>query len=182
MNLIAGAFAGLGMLFGGLFGGHHGDMGMGQQNPEASSSPRQFMGTSTPDHMGERAPGVLGKVVSVSGTTIIMNGRSDVPRMMGGMGTSTMSNKSMEGMATTTYTVDASSAKIIKFGTRTASSTPLTISDIKAGDNILVVGSVSGTTITATTIADGLPMRPMMRPLSGAMMGRGRMGGTTSDK
>lgn len=56
--------------------------------------------------------------------------------------------------ATTTYTVDASSATITKgIGTST---TAIAVSGITVGDRLVVQGTVSGTAITATTIRDGL--------------------------
>ncbi|MEI7777030.1 MAG: hypothetical protein WCI52_00230 [bacterium] len=51
--------------------------------------------------------------------------------------------------ATTTYTIDASAAKIIKSGSATT-----TISDIVVGDKILVKGNISGTNVSAETITD----------------------------
>ena len=156
MNLLASALTGFGMLFGGLlghFGPMHGDMG--------STSP-EHMGTSTLSNYHRPAPGIVGKVVSISGTTIMVNGRVQ------------------EGeMASTTYSVDASAAKFISFHLHgTASSTPITISDVKDGDLVLVMGTVSGTAVTAKTVVDGLPPHfkigpPMMR--DGHMMQDGHM-------
>jgi hypothetical protein len=47
-----------------------------------------------------------------------------------------------------TYTVDASSAKIVK-GNATS-----TISNISAGDRVIVQGAVNGTAITASSVVD----------------------------
>ena len=164
MNLLAGVFAGVGMLFAGLFG-HHAAM----NNDASSTRPgdhgdHMMMGSSTPeggDHMdgmmGSSTPAVIGKVVSVSGTTLTVSGHSG------------------PDTATTTYTVDASSAKIMK-GKPTATSTPATISDVAVGDNVLVIGTASGTTVTAKVIVDGLPPQRMMNP---SMKPGMHMGSTT---
>jgi hypothetical protein len=54
---------------------------------------------------------------------------------------------------TTTYTIDATSAKITKKMGK-AAPTVITISDIKVGDRLLVKGTITGTTISATNITD----------------------------
>ena len=88
--------------------------------------------------------GVFGTVEAIDGTTITVDGRQ---------GTST---------ATTTYSVDASNAKVIK-GTAT---TTASISDISVGDRVVVQGTVnSDDTVIATTIIDGR--------VAGMMGGRG---------
>ena len=64
----------------------------------------------------------------------------------------------------TVYSVDASSATIEKFSAPAAGSTTrptpttVTVSAITVGDNVMVQGTVSGTTITATKITDGQMM------------------------
>mgnify|MGYP001589157875 CR=1 FL=1 len=60
------------------------------------------------------------------------------------------------GQDGTTYTVDTSKAKITRgFGPNTEA---LTLADIKVGDKIGVMGTISGTNITAKTIIDGVGM------------------------
>ncbi|HTP57197.1 MAG TPA: DUF5666 domain-containing protein [Candidatus Paceibacterota bacterium] len=79
--------------------------------------------------------GVVGTVASVNGTTLTVTGRA--PK---------------NGTATT-YTVDASGATVTKNG---ASST---VSAIAVGDTVMVQGTVNGTSVTATTIRDGMPAK-----------------------
>lgn len=73
-------------------------------------------------------PAAMGKVTAVSGSSITI----------------------VDNRASTTYTVDASSATFLKDRGATAS-----LADIAVGDMIGVHGTVSGTTITATTIHEG---------------------------
>jgi len=126
------------------------------------------MATSTQPHWGDSAAttswqggevrmmqGVFGTVSAVDGTTLTVLGRS------------------ASSTATTTFSVDASNARIVKnSATSTAS-----IGDIQIGDRILVQGPVTGTSVVAKIIIDGLPARmmegrkPALRP--------GMMGSTT---
>jgi hypothetical protein len=146
LNLVAGAFMGVAAFFHGLIGGHP---------PMASSTPPHWGGsaTSTPWEAGEgmrMMPGVFGTVSAVDGTSLTVLGRS------------------ASSTATTTFSVDASSAKVIKGpATSTAS-----VADIQVGDKVIVQGPVSGTSVTAKLIIDGLPPR-------GAMGEPGRMGTST---
>jgi hypothetical protein len=93
------------------------------------------------------APGVFGKVTAISGDTLTINGRAP------------------GSTATTTYTVDATNARILMggmYGDKMGSSTQaMSLSDIKVNDGVLVTGTVTGTNITAKTIVDGM-MRMMM--------------------
>jgi hypothetical protein len=154
-NLIAGAFAAVGMMFGGLFGGHasttpmHGSMGMGS----STAMHGMMMGSSTAMHgrMGSSTPmmgmmagkGVMGLVTSVNGSTI------------------TVSGKDAMQSATTTYSVDASAAKIVK-GSATSS-----VSSIVVGDRVMVEGTVSGTSVSAKLVIDGVG--GMMKMAQGMM-------------
>ena len=63
-------------------------------------------------------------------------------------GSSITLNSFLKG-ATTTYTIDASVAKIIKSGSATT-----TISNIMVGDKLLVRGKITGTNVSAETITD----------------------------
>ena len=84
-----------------------------------------------------RMSGVFGTVGAVSGTTLTVTSKA------GPNGT----------LAAATYTVDASSASVMKAG---ASSS---VSAIAVGDTVMVQGTVSGTSVTAKTIRDGvMPM------------------------
>jgi len=80
-------------------------------------------------------PGIIGTVVSVSGNTITITGKQGFDK-----------NKTN----TTTYTIDATNAKITK------ENVAGTISSIVAGDTIMAEGTVTGTNIVATTIRDGV--------------------------
>lgn len=78
-------------------------------------------------------PGIGGAIAAINGTTLIITGQDG-----------------------TTYTVDAAKAKITRgFGPSTET---LTLTDIKVGDNIGIIGTVSGTTVTAKVIIDGVGM------------------------
>jgi hypothetical protein len=88
-------------------------------------------------------PTVTGTVASVSGNTITLTSKNG-----------------------TTYSVDATNAKIEKFipgtnGTKGTESA-IAVSQIQTGDTLRVVGSLSGTNVTATQINDGSVARGMM--------------------
>jgi|GEM_PF-5911797 len=78
--------------------------------------------------------GVMGTVSAVSGNTVTVT--------------------SKDGK---TYTIDAASAKVSKV-------VDLTVSDIKVGDTVGVAGKVSGTSVTAVHIMDGVPPTPQAPP------------------
>lgn len=71
--------------------------------------------------------GVFGKVTAISGTTITIT----------------------DSRNSTTYTVDASNATVTKNGAASS------ISSIVVGDTIVVQGTTSGDSVTATSIMDG---------------------------
>lgn len=83
--------------------------------------------------MGFGKPGVFGTVSAVSGNTLTVAGRNG-----------------------TTYTVDASSAKVMKAASGAKPATAA-VSDIAVGDSVMIGGTVSGTSVTATDIMDGIP-------------------------
>lgn len=91
-----------------------------------------------PAAAGQRAPGVFGSVTAISGDTITLNSK--------GFGREASSTSA----TATTYTVDATSATVTKDGAAS------TVSAIAVGDNLMVQGTVSGTSVTATRISDGL--------------------------
>ena len=76
--------------------------------------------------------GIFGTVASVNSSTITVNAKQ-------GFGSTTA----------TTYTVDASNAKVTK------DNAAATVADIKQDDTVFVQGTLSGTTVTATAIRDG---------------------------
>lgn len=98
---------------------------------QASTTPMGMHG-----HMGwgrgalGRGRGVMGTVSAVSGNTLTVTGKDGK-----------------------TYTIDATSAQVNKI-------VSLSVSDIKVGDTIGVQGQVSGTSVTAKHIMDGIPPAP----------------------
>lgn len=105
-------------------------------------------------------PMIVGNVTSVSGNTITISARQ------GGRGM-----RASTTAATSTYTVDATNAKVYKNGTVT------TASAIAAGDIVAIEGTVNGSTITATAIRYGM----MAREGIGGMMGRRPNNATSSE-
>lgn len=78
-----------------------------------------------------RAPGVFGQVTAVTGNTLTVT----------------------DQRSGTAYTVDASGAKITKDGQSG------TVADLAVGDNVMIEGTVNGTSVTATAIRDGMAGR-----------------------
>lgn len=78
----------------------------------------------------KHAPGVSGRVTAISGNSITLTSKSNI-----------------------LYTVDVSGAKIVK-----NRNTIITIADIKVGDTLMVQGTVTGTSVVATTVFDGKPL------------------------
>jgi hypothetical protein len=97
--------------------------------------------------MKRGGPGVHGTIAAIAGTTITVTGDNG-----------------------TTYTVDASTAKILKSSPGATPTAPVagTIASLLVGDTVHVRGTVSGSAVTATEIFDGV----MMGHKGG--MGRGR--------
>jgi hypothetical protein len=89
-------------------------------------------------------PAAMGMVTAISGTTITLADKRDA----------------------TTYTVDAAGATVLKhvaFATGTArvpgtkpTETTIPVSAIAVGDMLMVEGTANGTSVTATTIHDGM--------------------------
>jgi hypothetical protein len=166
MKLLAGVFAGAASLVGGLFGHGGADMhfpfpfGNASTTQEASTTHpmmEHHMGSTTPWAMGSTTAGMMREGDGVMGKVLSINGTSFTLSPMRGMG---MGSSSAQLPAT--LTVDASAAKIMKNATTTIS-----VSDIKVGDMVLVEGKRSGSTITAQVVLDGLP--PHGAPGSGQM-------------
>jgi hypothetical protein len=88
--------------------------------------------------MMHKAPGVFGTVASISGNNITVTGTI-------GLHGKDASN------TTTTYTVDATNATVMKGGAAS------TVSAITVGDTVMIQGTVTGSNIVATTIRDGIP-------------------------
>jgi hypothetical protein len=110
-----------------------------QTNTENQTSEK---GVVNYTRMGPRGgvPGIVGTVAGISGNTLTV--------------TSTRKNGTTN--TTTTYTVDASNAVVIK------NNATSTISDLVVGDTITARGTLSGTSLTATSIRDGILRGGMM--------------------
>ena len=93
--------------------------------------------TAHPDADWKGGMGVFGTIASVSGNTLTVTG------------------KAKDGTSTT-YTVDATNTKIVK-AVSGAKPAAATLADLKVGDTVAVRGTVSGTSVTATQIMDGMP-------------------------
>ena len=96
----------------------------------------------TTAHAGMMQPAAFGTVTAVNGNTITLTSQANA-----------------QNSAATTYTIDATNAKVSK--NRASSS----VSAIAVGDKVMVMGTTSGTNIVATSINDGV------------MMGMGGQGG-----
>jgi len=104
-------------------------VGVGGAGIVSAATATTSTGTATHAHMG--GGGVRGTVASVSGSIITVTGKNG-----------------------TTYTVDATSAKFTKSASG-AKPAAATISDIAVGDTVAVRGTVSGDSVTATSVRDG---------------------------
>jgi hypothetical protein len=91
-------------------------------------------------------PAVFGTVTAISGDTITVSENRGFNR---GLRTSPNPTPTATPVATI-YTVDATNAKITK------NNATGTIASITVGDTIMVQGTVSGTSVTATMIHDGI--------------------------
>ncbi|MDB5224505.1 MAG: hypothetical protein JWO43_127 [Candidatus Adlerbacteria bacterium] len=102
----------------------------------------------------DKAPGVMGKVTAVTGNTLTVT----------------------DQRSGTSYTVDASAATIKKGGAAGVAPTTATVADIAVGDMVRAQGTVSGTTVTATEVMDGLMMGGGKGGFGGEHRGPGVMG------
>ena len=135
-KLAALPIAGALLLGGGAVAGYAGlASAQGPSGGTASTTP-WGMHKGGPGRMGGMmgARGVMGTVSAVNGNMVTVTGKNG-----------------------TTYTVDASSAKVSKV-------VDLTVGDIKVGDTVGVQGKVSGTSVTAVHIMDGVPPTPQAPP------------------
>ena len=111
--------------------------------------------------MHRRIPGIFGTVSSVNGTTLTVAGKLG-PR---------------DGSATSTYTVNAANATVMKNGATS------TIASIAVNDTIMVRGAINGLNVTATEIRDGFPGNGPRGPQTDPIIkGNGEpvLGGTVS--
>ncbi len=95
---------------------------------------------------GGRGPGGMGR--GVHGTVSAISGN-----------TLTVTSTNPKTSVATTYTVDASSAKVLK-GDGTTKPAASTLSSVAVGDNVMVDGTVTGTSVTAKMVVDApMPVR-----------------------
>ena len=99
-------------------------------------------------------PAITGTVSAINGSTITISAKNGLEfgKEMNRGKASTSTKKTAP--STVTYTVDASSATIMK------NSATSSISNIVVGDTIMVQGTVSGTNIKAAIIRDGILGKP----------------------
>ena len=94
--------------------------------------------------------GMFGTVSAITGNTFTFTVKARPMR--------TDKSQSATVQPTTTYTVDATNATVMKGGKK------MTVADIANGDTLVVMGQTTGTTITATRIMDGVPGMGGERP------------------
>ncbi|MDE1924680.1 MAG: hypothetical protein KGH79_00665 [Patescibacteria group bacterium] len=100
----------------------------------ASASTSTNTATQTFTDHGHRGmgPGIVGTVSAVNGDSLTVAGKNG-----------------------TTYTVDVTTATVMKSSGAGSAPTTVAISDIAVGDTIMAQGTVSGTSVTATNVMDG---------------------------
>ncbi len=168
ITLLASSFIGAAAFFGSIFGVHS-DIAqhfMGSTTPterheerHGSTTPEKGrMASSTP--MGVGMPAVVGKVTAVDGMMLTVLGRGP------------------KSTATTTFSVDATNAKVLKKEVGTT-----TVASIKTGDMVFVTGTISDTSVIAKLILDGIgPIRQIIEKhenMDPKEMGKMKMGSTT---
>jgi hypothetical protein len=101
---------------------------------KGETGPRAMMG-------GDQSmrPAVIGTVSAISGTTLTVTSKMPMK-----------DSEKPETATETTYTVNAANATITK------NNAASTFSAIAIGDTVMIEGTVSGTTVTATAIRDGV--------------------------
>jgi hypothetical protein len=106
-------------------------------------------------------PGVFGKVTAVSGNTL------------------TVASTNPKDSTVTTYSVDATNAKVMK-GSAGAAPVVSSVSAIAVGDTVAVRGTVTGTNVVATDVMDGIGGPRGFGGKGGPGMGMGAMGTVTA--
>ncbi|MEI8130666.1 MAG: hypothetical protein WCG55_04155 [bacterium] len=99
---------------------------------------------------GQGQRGMFGTVSAITGNTFTFTVKARPMRAD--------KNQTTTVQPTTTYTVDATNATVMKSGKK------VTVADIANGDTLIVMGQTTGTTITATRIMDGVPAMGGERP------------------
>ncbi len=104
--------------------------------PPASPTGGHWMGRpdQQPGRNDNRGRGIFGTVSNISGDTLSVQSRGFGPNSV-----------------TTTYSVDATNATVLKDNTTS------TLSSVALNDTLMVRGTINGTNIVATEIRDGLP-------------------------
>src|SRR6185369_10907714 len=100
--------------------------------------------TQTWQHEKHMGPGVMGTVAAISGNTLTVTGKDN-----------------------TSYSVDVSNAKFLK-GSQGSAPTTASLADIQVGDTVGIRGTVTGTSVVATEVMDGV------LGMHGSGPGRGR--------
>ena len=120
---------------------------MGRGTPGSfGGKPGVGRASSTPTITGNGQPVVGGNVTAVNGNSLTVTNKSSV-----------------------TYTVDATSAKVSKQG-----ATGATVASIVVGDSVIVQGTVSGTSVTASSVIDnGMPPTATSGATTGSPAPRG---------
>ena len=136
------------------------------QTTTATGAPGNAWGAHTGvgggNFRGDMKPGVFGTVSAVSGNIITVTSTHRMGPRPVGPSPSTNSGQTTTTPVTTTYTVDATNAKITK------NNVAGTIASIAVGDTIMAQGTLTGTNLVATTIRDGVMNRiPGTPPTNG---------------
>jgi len=113
-------------------------------NPPATGS--AWQGRGGMGMMYGTRPGVVGSVTAINGTTLTLQSMSFGQRPVANSSTPAPTP------SPTTYTVNASNATIIKNNATSS------IGSVVVGDRVFVQGTVTGNSVVATTIRDGLTM------------------------
>ncbi|MES2087805.1 MAG: hypothetical protein V4467_02300 [Patescibacteria group bacterium] len=139
-------------------GGGAGLVAVANAQSTSSTPPPQALhfGSKFEGSLLTKGPGVSGTVLSVSGNIIAVTGKN----------------------STTTYSVNAANAKFFKM-TDGKKPTTATIADIKVGDTVGVRGTVTGTSVVATEVIDGL-FKPNLGHHGDQGEGKRGLGGTVS--
>jgi hypothetical protein len=130
-------------------------VGVNENNSDGGKSVEMHNGAN--GGMMLNANGIWGTVSAVNGNSITVNVKGK------------MHDES--NASATTYVVDASNATIYKGGVTST----VGISSVAVGDNVMVTGTISGTSVVATNIRDGV-----MQKSGPVMMGEGRGHGTST--
>ncbi len=106
-------------------------VGMMGDNGSQGEKGRPGMASSTTGFMGNGQPVIAGTVTVINGTTLTVT-----------------------TMSSTTYTIDASNAKVLNGATTVALST------VTVGQRVIVQGTINGSSVTATTIHEQVNDQP----------------------